>query len=105
LNEPAPQMAYCLDDKENVTLTNNATLTGLPNGRHSIVIYATDKAGNVGKSEEKVFDVVTSASFSANLLAIVIIVSAAVVSIGLLAYFVKAKKNRSEALKEQQAQQ
>jgi hypothetical protein len=91
LNEHVSQMSYCLDDKENFTLTNNATLTGLQNGRHSLVIYAWDEAGNVGKSEARTFDVLTSEPFPTTF-AVAVLASAVAVGAGLLLYFKKSKR-------------
>ena len=109
LSEPASGVVYCLDGEGNVSLTNNATLAGLAVGRHSLVLYATDAAGHVGKSEVRVFDVVaadsqssapevsssTATSFSAALFSMAVIASVAAVSFGLVAYLLKRKKRRS----------
>jgi parallel beta-helix repeat protein len=46
VNEPTSRMSYSLDGDANVTLLGNITLKGLPNGLHSITVYATDTAGN-----------------------------------------------------------
>jgi len=46
LNEPASKIRYSLDGNANVTLIGNTTLNGVPNGSHSITVYATDTAGN-----------------------------------------------------------
>jgi uncharacterized integral membrane protein len=96
LNEPVSEMVYCLDGGENVTLTGNATLVGLSGGRHTLVLYATDVAGNTGKSEVLAFDVAIPNSLPANLIviAVAVIGSAAVVSFGLLAYFLRRKSKR-----------
>jgi len=95
LNEPVSEMVYCLDGGENVTLTGNATLVGLSGGRHTLVLYA-DVAGNTGKSEVLAFDVAIPNSLPANLIviAVAVIGSAAVVSFGLLAYFLRRKSKR-----------
>jgi hypothetical protein len=45
-NEALSQTLYCLDGKENETLTQNMTLTDLTNGTHAITLYAADLAGN-----------------------------------------------------------
>ena len=92
LSEPASQMAYCLDDGENVTLTNNATLAGLSSGRHTLVVYATDAAGNTGKSDRIIFDVFTPNPFPTTLIAIAIVASATAISFGLVAHFVRTKR-------------
>jgi hypothetical protein len=51
VNEQPSKMLYCLDGQNNVTITENAiNLTGLPDGTHTITIYATDQNGNTGTS-------------------------------------------------------
>jgi uncharacterized membrane-anchored protein len=78
-------------------LTGNATLVGLSGGRHSLVLYATDVAGNTVKSEVLAFDVAIPNSLPANLIAIAVAVigSAAAVSFGLVAYLLRRKKRRA----------
>lgn len=50
INETTSQTSYILDDHAKETITGNTTLTGLADGNHSIIVYANDTAGNVGKS-------------------------------------------------------
>jgi parallel beta-helix repeat protein len=50
LNEPASKIRYSLDGNTNVTVLGNATLNGVPNGSHSITVYATDASGNSASS-------------------------------------------------------
>ena len=50
-------VGYSLDDHANVTLSGNTTLSGLSDGVHSIVVYANDTAGNMGKSTLILFSV------------------------------------------------
>jgi hypothetical protein len=57
VNEPDSQISYSLDGRHNVTFLGNTTLAGLPNGEHSIVVFATDEAGNVGASKTVYFSV------------------------------------------------
>jgi hypothetical protein len=49
---------YSLDGAGNVSLAGNITLSGIAEGSHSLAIYAKDPAGNVGKSDTVVFNVV-----------------------------------------------
>lgn len=42
--------AYCLDDKCNVTINGNSTLTGLTAGTHEVTVYAWNDDGAVGAS-------------------------------------------------------
>ncbi|MCW4010306.1 MAG: hypothetical protein NWF05_06765 [Candidatus Bathyarchaeota archaeon] len=46
---------YSLDGAGNSSLVGNTTLTGLSEGSHSLLVYATDSAGNVGKTDTVVF--------------------------------------------------
>jgi len=57
VNEPVQWMAYSLDNQSNVTVTGNATLAGLTEGLHNIVIYALDTPGNAGASEKRYFTI------------------------------------------------
>jgi hypothetical protein len=57
INKIISQISYCLDNQRNVTIVGNATLTGLTDGLHSLVVYANDGAGNVGKSDTVFFTV------------------------------------------------
>ncbi len=89
VNESSPRMSYCLDGLQNVTVSDNTTLAVLPNGMHRIIIYAEDAFGNVGASKAVVFTVVNPVP---SLTALVIIITAAVVTgAGLLLYFKKHK--------------
>jgi len=57
LNEPVTWTAHSLDKRPNITMTGNATLIGLSEGVHSIVVYALDTAGNTGASSTVYFSV------------------------------------------------
>jgi len=51
VNKAVSWMAYWLDDGANVTLSScNTTLTGLPEGLRTLVIFANDTAGNMGSN-------------------------------------------------------
>jgi hypothetical protein len=50
LNEPIYWIGYSLDGNEIVTITRNTTITDLSHGSHTITVYATDSAGNMGNS-------------------------------------------------------
>jgi hypothetical protein len=60
VNEPVSWMGYTIDDQANVTIAGNTTITGLMEGVHSIVVYATDIAGNQAASETVNFVVDTT---------------------------------------------
>jgi hypothetical protein len=59
INEPTSQLLYVLDRTSNTTILGNATLTKLADGSHSLIVYATDTAGNIGKSDTIFFIVRT----------------------------------------------
>ena len=50
---------YSLDNQDNMTLIGNSTLYSISDGAHSIVIYANDTAGNMGKSTPVRFTIET----------------------------------------------
>jgi len=52
-----PQIAYCLDHLENMTIMGNTTLTDMPNGSHNITVYANDTSNNMGYSSKIYFTV------------------------------------------------
>ena len=115
-------VGFSLDGEENVTVSldvlvqgslasqyevwkGNVTLVGVSGGLHSIVVYAEDMAGSVGASSPVTFAVEAetagqqigseSLSFPTTLLIAAVLV-AAVVCAGLLLYFIKFKKRRSQ---------
>jgi len=53
------KISYSLNNKANITIAENTTLTGLTDGSYSLVIYANDTAGNMGKSETMFFTINT----------------------------------------------
>ena len=91
VSKPVQQITYCLDGQNNVTITGNTTLTGLPNGDHNVTVYATDEAENTGASETSHFTVAESEPFPTALV-VASIVSVAIISVGLLLYFKKRKR-------------
>ena len=89
-NEPVAQVTFTLDGQANATATENTTLTDLTNGDHNITVYATDLAGNTGKSETILFTVEV---FPTTLTAVIIIaVSAVAASAGLLFHFKRKRE-------------
>jgi parallel beta-helix repeat protein len=57
VNETIFRMAYSLDWQSNVVITENTTLTELPEGSHSIIVYASDSFGNTGASNTTLFTI------------------------------------------------
>ncbi len=91
INKPFSNLLYSLDNQEDMTLTENVTLTNLSNGNHNIIVYATDFAGNVGSSQTSfTIDRPTSESFPLMpIIASIAIIT--IVSVSLLIYFKKRK--------------
>ena len=50
VNEPTSWIGYSIDDQANITINGNVTLPVLPEGTHSIKVYANDTSGNMGYS-------------------------------------------------------
>jgi len=59
LTEEATWIGYSLDGEDNVTITGDSMLTGLSEGSHIIVVFATDSAGNMGASSTVQFTIST----------------------------------------------
>jgi len=91
VSEPFSKVTYSLDGQENVSISRNTTLTGLPNGDHNVTVYATDQFGNAGASETIYFTVEVQEPFPTTLV-IVSLTSMAVAIVGLLVYFKKRKR-------------
>ncbi len=64
VNKPFSNLSYSLDGQKNVALSTNMTLNDLSNGVHTVTVFATDLAGNVGPSETLTFTVAASEPFS-----------------------------------------
>jgi parallel beta-helix repeat protein len=90
-NEPTSRISYSLDNQDNVTITGNTTLSGLPNGSHNLTVYVTDQFGNTGASEIIYFSVDVPEPFPTALVA-ASIASVAIIGAGLVLYFTKIKK-------------
>lgn len=88
VNEPASWMAYSLNGQTNVTIAGNVTLAALPEGSHSVVVYANDTAGNAGASKIIYFDIEPFPI----MLIVAVIVIVVIVGAALLIYFRKVKK-------------
>jgi hypothetical protein len=103
VSEPAASLSYSLDGGALVSIAGNTSLSGLSDGKHTIIVQAEDSAGSVGESSVT-FTVETAGSeqpdgsqpapFPTTLVAVALIASAAVVSFGLVAYFLRRKSSR-----------
>jgi hypothetical protein len=86
VSEAASEILYCLDGKENQTITDSFALPFLSAGVHNVTVYAQDVAGNVGASETIYFSIEMS---SPTLVATASVNTVAAVGVGLLVYFEK----------------
>ena len=95
VNEPVLWMGYSLDGKTNQTVGGNTTLNDLSYGSHNLTIYATDVYVEKWASGTVYFSLVQEKELFAELfpalLAVVAIVTVAVVLVCLLFYFKKRK--------------
>jgi N-acetylneuraminic acid mutarotase len=91
VNKPVSWMQYSLDGQDNVTVTENTTLTDLPNGLHNLTVYAKYTKGSVGASENIAFTIDKPEPFPTALVA-VSIASVAIIGAGVVLYFAKVKK-------------
>jgi hypothetical protein len=57
LNETVSWRGYSLDNQNNVTVAGNATLPGLAEGAHNIVVYANSTSGAMAASNKVFFNV------------------------------------------------
>jgi hypothetical protein len=94
VNEPVVWIGYSLDGEDNITITGNTTLTELPKGLHSLVVFANDTFGNMGASETMAFTIDVPETLP------IVPISAsvafvAIVGAGLLVHF-KKRKRQSE---------
>lgn len=92
VDEPADWMGYSLDGQANVTITGNTTLSGLSDGKHSLIVYAKDTAGNTGASEMVYFSTKTQRAESFPTWIVTAIVIIAVVGAAFLVYFTRVKR-------------
>jgi hypothetical protein len=96
VNQAFSNATYSLDGQQNVAISGNTTLTGLPNGDHNITVFATDEGGNVGASETIYFEVDVPEPFPTALAAAASVATAVVVGGGLLlVYFKKRQRGKS----------
>ena len=89
VSEATSEILYCLDGKENQTITGNVTLTGLENGAHKVTIYASDLAGNAATPTTIYFNV-DSPTFLITAIA-ASVATVAVISLVLIIYLKKRK--------------
>jgi hypothetical protein len=86
VNEPTSWVGYSLDGHDNVTITGNITLAGLPSGAHNLTVYAKNVMGNIGASETIHFTSV--GRFPVEWIVASVVIAAAV-GVGFFVYFKK----------------
>lgn len=91
VDNPALEIKYSLDGRENITITGNITLTGLSNGLHKLTVYTMDEAWKVGTSETVSFNVEMPEAFPIIPLAATIIIALTIVAVSLV-YLKKSKQ-------------
>jgi len=97
VNKPAVWTGFSLDGQDNITITENTTLSGLSSGLHNVTVYAKDAFENTGTSETITFTIAKEPeTFPIRLVAAAAIVVAAVVlvaavGVGLSVYLNKRK--------------
>jgi hypothetical protein len=94
VNEPVSKVTYSLDGQTNTTVAGNMSLTNLHHGEHNVTVYATDNAGNIGRSETIDFTIAKPVPESFSVMPIVVAsgVFMAAVGLSLLVYFKKRKR-------------
>lgn len=91
INKEHSWIGYSLDGVANETVGGNATLTGLKAGNHSVIVYANDTFGATTKSESTNFTI-KEPETSLALAVVTLVVIAIIISLGLLVYFKKRRK-------------
>jgi len=97
VNEVVSSIKYSLDGGENITITGNTTLTGLPNGDHNVTVYATDETRDIGISETAYFTVEAPEPFPTAIAAATSGASVIII-VALLVYFRKRNRHAEDDL-------
>jgi hypothetical protein len=92
VSEDTSEILYSLDGKENQTVSDSLTLTGLAEGAHNVTLYAADLAGNTATPKTLFFSVDLPEPFPVVPVAAASVATAIVVGVGLLVYFKKRKR-------------
>jgi nitrous oxidase accessory protein len=101
-SEPVSWIGYSLDGQENITVTEDAVLTGLFVGSHYLTVYANDTVGNTGASETIYFRIETP--FPTTLVAAVAI-TACVFGFGLIVNIIAGKRKSNDRRDDEKVQQ
>jgi parallel beta-helix repeat protein len=90
-DEAANWTGYSLDGEQNVTVTGNTTIADLPNGSHTLTVYANDTFGNMDVSKIINFTIAIPEPLPVAPVVAASVALAIIVSAGLLFYFKKRK--------------
>jgi hypothetical protein len=90
VSKSAVWLGYSIDGQDNVTVSGNATLSGLSSGLHNVTVYAEDAFGYIGVSETASFTI--TEPFPVVPLTGAVIVIAVVLCAGLLLFYFKKRK-------------
>ena len=94
VNKTATWIAYSLDGQEQVTISENTTLSNLPDGSHNITLYAKDEFETMGSSKTIHFKIETPKAFPV----VPVAAAAAVVAVVIVAAsLLLVRKRRKEA--------
>ena len=92
VSESTDWIGYSLDGQMNVTIGDNTILLDLPDGIHTVTVYANDTAGNTGASEIVYFGVEIQEEAVFPTWIVAAIVMTVIFGTTLLIYFTKVKK-------------
>jgi len=89
VSESTSWIGYSLNGQMNMTITGNITMSELSEGFHSLIVYASDTAGNMGCSDLVYFSIEThqAAPFPMWIVAIILIITG--IGVALVVYFAK----------------
>jgi hypothetical protein len=96
-SEETISITYSLDGSSSQTVDDNFTLSNLPQGHHSLRVYATDIVGNNGTSDELYFSVKRNWDSTIMLPFAVAITVIAIVSIITVIFILRAGRKRISA--------
>ena len=92
VSEVTSEILYCVDGKQNQTMTDSLILTGLEEGFHSVTLYAADLAGNAAEPKTLFFNVDLPDPFPVAAAATASGASVVIVGAGLLVYMKKSER-------------
>lgn len=92
ISEAVSEILYSLDGKQNQTITESLTFTGLAEGTHNVTMYAVDLAGNAAEPKTLFFNVDLPETFPVSSVAAVSGASVTIFGAGLLVYLKKHER-------------